>query len=137
MAGFAGYTMADEICNFYYRATPITINTNLYLRLLVATSSRGGGGTETNYTGYARYQMDRTSGLFVAASGTGRTSNGSVISFPVATTFGNGDLIAFDVVDTPSGAINKVYNGGPIIPAKPIAVGKAPTFRIGALQFSF
>ena len=136
MAGFAGYTMANELLDFFYRSQAITINSNLYLRLLVATSSRSGGGTETSYTGYARYQLDRTSGLFVAASN-GKTSNGSVISFPVATTFGNGDLVAFDVVDTPSGAINKVYNGGPIIPAKPIAVGKAPTFRIGALQFSF
>jgi hypothetical protein len=136
MAGFAGYTCANEILDFFYRGVAITINSNLYLRLLVATSSRSGGGTETNYTGYTRYALDRTSGLFVAASN-GKTSNGSVITFPVATTFGNGDLIAFDVVDTASGAINKVYNGGPIIPAKPIAVGKAPTFRIGALQFSF
>ena len=136
MAGFAGYTMANEILDFFYRDEAITINSNLFLRLLVAPSSRSGGGTETTYTGYTRYQITRGTGIFIPAVN-GRMSNGIILAFPTATDVGNGDLVAFDIVDTSSGAINKVYNGGPILPAKSIVVGKAPAFRVGALQFSF
>lgn len=136
MAGFAGYTMANEILNFFYRGTAISIGANLYIRLLVEPSSRTGGGVETTYGTYARLALLRGTTIFAAASN-GRMSNSVVLTFNTATTLGNGDLVAFDIVDTPSGAISKVYNGGPILPAKSITVGKRPTFRIGALQMSF
>lgn len=136
MAGWAGHTMADELLNFFYRGTAITIGSNLYLRLLVAPSTRSGGGTETNYAGYARYQLPRGSSIF-GASASGRMSNAVTLAFPQATSVGNGDLVAFDIVDSPSGAFTKVYNGGPITPAKSVEVGKSPTFSIGKLQISF
>src|SRR5678815_477969 len=113
MAGFAGYTMADEILNFYYRGVAISASANLYLRLLVEPSSRLGGGTETNYSGYARLALLRGTTIF-GASVNGRMANSVILSFGTAITFGNGDLVAFDIVDTPSGAFAKVYNGGPI-----------------------
>jgi hypothetical protein len=59
------------------------------------------------------------------------------LTFGVATSAGNGQLVAFDIVDTPSGAFTKVYNGGPINPAKTIVIGKAPVFRAGALVITF
>lgn len=136
MAGWAGLTMADELLNFFYRGTAITIGSSLYLRLLVAPSTRSGGGTETNYAGYARYLLPRDTSIF-GASASGRMSNAVKLTFPQATSIGNGDLTAFDIVDTPSGAFTKVYNGGPISPAKLVEVGKSPTFSIGKLQISF
>lgn len=136
MAGWAGYTMSNELLDFFYRGTPITIGSNLYLRLLVAPSTRSGGGTETNYAGYARYQLPRDTSIFGAAA-SGRMSNAVTLAFPQATSVGNGDLVAFDIVDSPSGAFTKVYNGGPITPAKSVEVGKSPTFSIGKLQISF
>lgn len=136
MPGFAGYTMANELLDFFYRATPVTIGANLYLRLLVETSSRSGGGTETNYTGYTRLALPRGTTIF-SASSNGRMTNSVILSFPTATSLGNGDLVAFDVVDTASGAFTKLYNGGPISPAKTIVVGKPPKFRVGALVFTF
>lgn len=136
MAGWAGHTMADELLNFFYRGTAITIGSNLYLRLLVAPSTRSGGGTETNYAGYARYLLPRGTTIFGAAA-SGRMSNAVKLAFPQATSVGNGDLTAFDIVDTPSGAFTKVYNGGPITPAKSVEVGKSPSFGPTKLQFSF
>lgn len=135
MAGFIGYDVAAEIYNFLYRGTAITIDGTLWLRLLVEPSSRSGGGTETDYAGYARLALPRNSSIFGATSN-GRITNTSALAFPVATSLGNGELVAFDVVDTPSGAIAKIYNAGPILPARVVAVGKAPTFRAGALVFS-
>lgn len=137
MPGFAGFTMADEILNFYYRGTAISIGLSLWMRLLVEPSSRSGGGTETNYTGYARKEIVRGTAIFGSASVNGLLTNTVAFQFLTPTSLGNGDLVAFDIVDTPSGAFTKVYNGGPISPAKAIVIGKPPKFRIGSLIFTF
>jgi hypothetical protein len=137
MAGFAGYTMADELLNFFYRGVAITIGGSLYLRLLVAPSSRSGGGTETNYAGYARLELERTTGGLFAASSNGLLTNNASLTFPTINSAGNGQLLAFDIVDTPSGAFTKVYNGGPINPAKALVIGKSPVFPAGALVITF
>lgn len=138
MPGFSGYTLASEIENFIYRGQAITIGATLYLRLLVSPSSRAGGGTETNFSGYARLALPRdTTSIFTSAPSNGRLTNGVALTFPVPTTTGNGDLVAFDIVDTSSGAFAKLYNGGPVQPAKSVVIGKAPTFRIGALEITF
>lgn len=138
MPGWAGFTMADEILNFFYRGTAITIGANLYIRFLVSPSSRSGGGLETNYTGYARFTLVRGTSIFgTASSGVGRLTNTAIIQLPTANSLGNGDLSAFDIVDTASGAFTKIYNGGPISPPKALVVGKPPTFGIGKLIFTF
>lgn len=139
MSGWASYSMAEEILNFYYRGTAISIGGSLYLRLLVDPSSRSGGGTETDYGGYARKELPRdTATIFTTAPANGRLTNGVIIAMDtVPTTVGNGSLTAFDIVDTPSGAFSKIYNGGPIVPARAVIVGKAIKFRVGALIFTF
>lgn len=133
MAGWLSYLSANEVLNFLYRGTPVSIGGTLYLRLLVAPSSRAGGGTETDYSGYARLALPRDATLFTSAGTNGQLTNGVVLEFPQADSAGNGDLVAFDIVDTPSGAVNKIYHGGPISPAKAVIVGKTPRFRVGSL----
>jgi hypothetical protein len=135
MAGFIGYTVSNEIYDFLYRGQAITIGANLYLRLLVAASSRSGGGTETNYTGYSRLILPRTSPKF-SATANGRIANNVVLEFGSPTSVGNGNLVYFDVVDTASGAFTKIYNAGPILPAKAVQIGKPPRFRVGSLVFT-
>lgn len=137
MPGWASFSMADEILNFYYRGVPISIGGSLWLRLLVAPSSRSGGGTETNYSGYSRLQLPRDMTVFTVAPSNGRLAIGIVTEFPAPGSAGNGDLVWFDIVDTSSGAIGKIYNGGPILPVKSIAIGKNPKFRAGALVMTF
>lgn len=137
MAGWASHNMANEILSFYYRGTPISIGGSLWLRFLVSPSSRSGGGTETNFAGYARYQLPRDGTVFTSAPSNGALTNGIVISLATATGPSNGNLIAFDIVDTASGAFNKIYNGGPITPQKVVVVGLPPKFPIGALLMTF
>ena len=132
MPGWIGTVVADEIYNFLYRGTAITIGADLYIRFLVSPSSRTGGGTETNYAGYARYQFTRGTTLFGPSSG-GRITNQIEIELPTANSLGNGDLAWFDIVDTASGAFTKLYNGGPILPPRTLVVGKAPVFGVGKL----
>lgn len=137
MPGWASYEMADEVLDFFYRGTAISIGGTLYLRILVEPSSRSGGGVETNYSGYARYALPRDGTVFTSAPAQGRLTNGIVIALPTANSAGNGILSFFDIVDTPSGAVGKIYNGGPILPPRAVEVGKPPKFRIGSLVFTF
>lgn len=138
MAGWDSFAMANEILNFFYRGQAISIGGSLYLRLLVSPSSRSGGGTEANYSGYSRLQLPRnTSSVFTIAPSNGLLVNGVILSFPTANSLGNGDLVAFDIVDTSSGAVGKIYNGGPISPAKAIQVGKPPKFQVSSLKITF
>lgn len=132
MAGHIGYTVANEIYEFIYRDQAITIGPSLWLRLLVEPSSRSGGGTETNYAGYARYEIVRGTSVF-AATANGRIASSIVVAFPSPGDLGNGNLVFFDIVDTASGAFSKIYNAGPILPARVIEVGKPPKFKAGAL----
>lgn len=137
MPGWASYNMANEILGFYYRGTPISIGGTLYIRFLVAPSSRDGGGTETNYSGYTRYVLPRDGTVFTSAPVSGRLTNGIVLALPTAGSLGNGDFVAFDIVDTASGAFSKIYNGGIVLPPRAVEVGKPPKFRIGALVMTF
>ena len=137
MPGFVGFTTADEILDFLYRGVAFTIGADLYMRLLVSPSSRAGGGTETNYTGYARYVITRGTSIFGASTGTGSRSKIILIDFAPATSLGNGPFVAWDIVDTSSGAFTKLYNGGPIVPARAVELNKPQRFGIGRLQLSF
>lgn len=133
MPGWMGLTLGSELLNLVYRGTALSIGGTLHLRLLVAPSSRSGAGTETTFGGYARKAFPRDATIFTAASTVGQLTNGVVIEIGLATSLGNGDLVWFDFVDTPSGAFTKLYHGGPITPAKAIVVGKTVKFRVGAL----
>lgn len=137
MAGWVGYSLGNELLNLVYRGTPLSIGGTLYLRLLVAPSSRAGAGTETNFAGYARKAFPRDGTIFTVAATTGQLTNGVVIEIGLATDLGNGDLVWFDFVDTPSGAFSKLYHGGPITPARAIVVGKTVKFRAGSLLLTF
>jgi hypothetical protein len=137
MPGFAGHTMANEILNFFYRGEAISIGASLWIRFLVSPSSRSGGGTETNYAGYGRYEIVRGTTLFGVASTVGLLTNTVEIELPEASSLGNGDLNSFDIVNTASGAFTKVYNGGPILPPKSITIGRSPSFDAGRLIFTF
>lgn len=137
MPGYCGFVMANEILDFFYRGTAITIGASLWIRFLVSPSSRAGGGTETNYGGYSRYEIVRGTALFGSVSANGQLLSTVQIILPAATTLGNGDLNSFDIVNTASGVFTKLYNGGPIVPPKSIIVGREPTFDIGKLIMTF
>ena len=139
MAGWASFDLADDILDFVYRGIPISIGANVYLRLLVEPSSRSGGGTETNYNGYARLALLRAaSGIWANSPSSGRLTNAIELAIGTdANSVGNGPLVAFDIVDTPSGAFTKLYNGGPILTPKLVVLGKTVKFRAGALLITF
>lgn len=135
MPGWMGLSSADDVLNFLYRGTAISIAGTLYLRLLTAPSSRAGGGAETDFGGYARKAFARDGTLFTSpASGTGQLVIGVLLDFGIASSPSTGgQLTWFDFVDTSSGAFTKLYHGGPISPARTVTVGQPVRFSIGSL----
>ena len=134
MSGFAGFSLADEILNFIYRGTAISIGGTLYLRLLTAPSSRSGGGTEADFGGYARKPFPRDGTLFTSASSNaGKLVVGVVLDFGNPSSTGSGQIVWFDFVDTPSGVFTKLYHGGPVSPARTVEVGRPLRFPAGSL----
>jgi hypothetical protein len=134
MPGWLGLSSSDEVLNFLYRGTPISIGGTLYMRLLVAPSSRSGGGTETTFGGYARKPFPRDGTMFTSASsGVGRLANGIILDFGTPGTAGNGQLVWLDFVDTSAGVFTKLYHGGQISPARTVVVGQPVRFSVGSL----
>jgi len=134
MSGWMGFSGSDDVLNFLYRGTAISIPGSLWMRLLVAPSSRAGGGTETDFSGYARKQFPRDGTMFtVGASGTGKLIINVLLDFGSPATAGNGQLVWFDFVNTTSGPFTKLYHGGPISPARTVEVGRPLRFPVGSL----
>ena len=134
MSGWMGFSGADDVLNFLYRGTAISIPGSLWMRLLIAPSSRAGGGTETDFSGYARKQFPRDGTLFTSASSNaGKLVIGVTLDFGNPGSAGSGQLVWFDFVDTSSGAFTKLYHGGSISPARSVEVGRPLRFPAGSL----
>ncbi len=134
MSGWLGLSSSDDVLNFLYRGTTISIPGSLWMRLLTAPSSRAGGGTEADFGGYTRKQFPRDGTMFTSASsGAGKLVIGVLLDFGSPVTAGSGQLVWFDFVNTSSGAFTKLYHGGPIAPARTVEVGRPLRFQPGSL----
>lgn len=134
MSGWVGLSGSDDVLNFLYRGTAISIPGSLWMRLLTAPSSRAGGGTETDFGGYARKQFSRDATMFTSASSNaGKLVIGVILDFGTPASAGSGQLVWFDFVNTASGAFTKLYHGGPISPARTVEVGRPLRFPVGSL----
>jgi hypothetical protein len=133
MAGGATFYTAGEILDFILRAVAPSIPATVYLRLLTTPSTRGTSGTESTYGAYARLPLVRGTALFTDPVLTGRSANVDPFVFPSPSSPGD-PIVAFDIVDTPSGAVGTTYLFGAVSPARSITVGKAIRFPAGALE---
>lgn len=137
MSGWLGLSGADDVLNFLYRGTAITIPGSLWMRLLIAPSSRAGGGTEADFGGYVRKQFPRDGTMFtVAASNNGQLVIGVTLDFGNPSSAGSGQLVWFDFVNSASDVFTKLYHGGPISPARTVEVGRPLRFPSGSLTLT-
>jgi hypothetical protein len=132
MAGGLTAIGAAQALNFYLRGITPTLGATVYLRLLTTPSTKTSSGTETTYGAYVRLALVRAATLFTDPLLTSRSVNVDPLEFPVPSSVDN-DLIAFDIVDTASGAFTETYLYGAIQPARSIQVGKRLRFPSGAL----
>lgn len=133
MAGGATFYTAGEILNLILRAVAPTFPATMYLRLLTTPSTKGSSGTEAAYGGYTRKAMVRSTTLFTDPLLTGRSVNVDPLLF-AAPTSPDASIVAFDFVNTASGAFTETYLFGTVTPSRSVIVGKAIRFPAGSLE---
>lgn len=132
MAGGLTALGAREILDFLLRGVSPTVASTVYLRLLKTPSTKTSSGTESAFGAYARIPLVRSTSLFTDPLLTSRSTNVSAIETAVATSTDD-DIVAFDIVNTASGAFTETYLFGNVTPARSITVGKRVRFPAGAL----
>jgi len=121
---------AREVLDFVLRGVSPTIAATVYLRLLKTPSTKTSSGTETAFGGWVRIPLVRGTSLFTDPALTSRSTNVDPILTAVATSLDD-DIVAFDIVNTASGAFTETYLFGNVVPARSIVVGKRITFPSG------
>lgn len=123
---------AREILDFLLRGVSPTVASTVYLRLLKTPSTKTSSGTETTFGAYARIPIVRGTGTFTDPALTSRSTNVNTLQTDPATSLDD-DLIAWDLVNTASGAFTETYLFGNIVPARSIVINKRITFPPGSL----
>lgn len=124
---------AREILDFVLRGVAPSIASTVYLRLLKTPSTKTTSGTETTYGSYARLPLVRGTSLFTDPGLTSRSTNVGILDFPAPSSLDD-DIVAFDIVNTASGAFTETYLFGNVQPHRSIVVGTRPLrFPSGSL----
>lgn len=123
---------AREILDFLLRGVSPTVAGTVYLRLLTTPSTKTSSGTETNFGGWARIPLVRGTGLFTDPALTSRSTNVGTLQTSPPTSLDD-DIIAFDIVNTASGAFTETYLFGNVVPRVTVVLNKAITFPPGTL----
>lgn len=102
----------------------------IYVALFTAAPNDAGGGTEANYTSYARVETDAAD-WDAAASGT--VDNANAITFPAATG-GSNTVTHFGLYDAATSGNLLAY--GALDSSLAVSTGITPEFAAGALDVS-
>jgi hypothetical protein len=132
MAGGATALGAQQILNFYLRGVTPTLGATVYLRLLTTPSTKTTSGVESAFGAYARIPLTRALTLFTDPLLTSRSTNVDPIETATALSLDD-DIVAFDIVDTASGAFTETYLFGVVQPARSIIVNKPVRFPSGSM----
>ena len=132
MAGGATDQGAAMIINFFLRGVTPTLGATVYLRLLTTPSTKTTNGNESGFGNYARIPLVRGLTLFTDPLLTSRSTNVATLQTDVATSLDD-DIVAFDIVDTASGAFTVRPLYGVVTPARSITIGKRVKFPAGSL----
>ena len=132
MSGGLTAVGAREVLDFILRGVSPSVAATVYLRLLTTPSTKTTSGVESAYGSYARLALVRGTSLFTDPGLTSRSTNVDPLEFPVPSS-PDDDIVAFDIVNTSSGAFTETYLFGNVSPARSIVVGKRVRFPSGSL----
>jgi len=107
---------------------PSSVAGNFYIALYSVAPSETGGGTECNYTGYARVAVVRSASGFTVSGN--QASNAAKVTFGECTG-GAQTAVAFAIMTAASGG--DMINWADLSASRSIDVGSIPEFAIGAL----
>ena len=132
MAGGLTSQGAAQVINFYLRGVTPTLGATVYLRLLTTPSTKTSSGTESGFGNYARIPLVRGLTLFTDPLLTSRSTNVAALQTDPASSLDD-DIVAFDIVNTASGAFTETYLFGVVTPARSITINKRVKFSAGSL----
>lgn len=128
-------TAETAINNYIFKGTDVSWSANTDLWLALHTADPGETGTaitsETNYTSYARVQVDRATGFTVSGA---TVENASLAQFPISTG-GTSTVTHVSIVTSDSGA-GTIIASGALNASQTIVTGNQPQFSAGDLVFT-
>jgi len=104
---------------------------SLYIALFTSNPTETGGGTEANYTGYARVAVARSAGGWTVSGN--QASNAAKITFGECTA-GSNTITGLAIMTAGSGGDMLFYNA--LSANLSVSTGITPEFAIGALTIT-
>ena len=127
---YAGVTLTKALFNAGSSSLPAT----WYVALYTAMPSGGTGGTEANYTGYARVALTNNTTDFAAvSSSTGQTSNAVQVTWPTNTGSPQ-TVVGFGFYDAATGG--NLWMDQSFTTSQTVNTSTAPYASIGALAIA-
>lgn len=126
MSSFSDY-LENKVLDHIVGKTAFTMPA-VWVALYTANPTDAGGGTEANYSGYARVE---TSGADWEAASGGATSNANALSFPACTS-GTNTITGFGLLDASSSGNLLAYGTCSLS----VSTGITPQFAVGDLDIT-
>lgn len=126
---------AGQVLNLILRAQSPTYPATMYMRLLTTPSTKISSGVESTFGGYTRIPVVRGTGVFTDPLLTGQSTNIDVLQTDPPSSAGS-NIVAFDFVNTASGAFTETYLFGLVTPSRSVVVGKRIRFAVGVLTIT-
>ena len=130
--GFSAYAANLQAAHLY-NGTSETYPTTFYVALFTVQPSGGSGGTEANYTGYARQALTVGTTDFTTASG-GLVKNAIAVNFPTNTGSAQ-TVVGYGLFDASTGG--NLWQDVAFSSSQTINNGANASFAIDALVFQW
>lgn len=128
--------LSNGVSNWGYAGHP----PKFWLALFTTNPSAGTPGTEANYTGYARIEVDPTSANWTITNNTGTSpyysqgKNAAIVTFPSNT--GTAQTVtAYGLADALT--VGDIFTQNTLTSSQTVNNGVAPAFAAGALTIEF
>lgn len=123
--------LENAVLALLFNDTALTLGGDLHVALFTGAPGEAGGGTEANYTGYARVAVARSgAGWTVSGNTPTQAANAASITFG-ACTAGSNTVTHFGLYDAASGGNLLIY--GTLTASLAVSAGITPLFAAGQL----
>ncbi len=130
--GFSQY-FSEKVMGQFLNGTAYSFPATVYVALFTTQPSGGTGGTEANYTGYARVAMTVGTTDFTAVSTAGEVKNAIAVNFPTNTGTAQ-TVVGYGFFDASTSG--NLLTDNTLTSSQTINNGASASFAIGALTLT-
>lgn len=125
--------LSEKLMGQFLNGTAYSWPTTVYVGLFTAQPSGGTGGTEANYTGYARVALTVNTTNFTAVSTAGMVENAVAINFPANTGTAQ-TVVGYGLFD--AATAGNLLTDNLLTTSQTVNNGATPSFAIDALSLT-